>query len=115
MVADPHPGRRPDAVGHQMQDGGFARTRRHAEMAQAGLGERRPADRDRRVQVGDRRPAGRLYFRPRHARFWTFEEGLVPTSAKVCAACGYVQLHADPAKLDRIRSKEDTRTNDDDR
>lgn len=46
---------------------------------------------------------GRLYFRPEKTRFWTFEEALIPMSAHVCAACGYVQIHADAAKLQRLR------------
>lgn len=50
---------------------------------------------------------GRLYFRPAAARFWAWEEGLVPTTARTCAACGYVQLHADTEKLSRLRRKED--------
>lgn len=42
---------------------------------------------------------GRLYFRPDKTKFWTFQEGLVPIRARVCAACGYVQMHADTSKL----------------
>ncbi len=49
--------------------------------------------------------AGRLYFRPFHARFWVFEESLVPTRAWVCAACGTVQMRADTAKLNRLRPR----------
>jgi hypothetical protein len=32
-----------------------------------------------------------------------FEESLVPTKAKVCPACGYVQIQADTGKLRRLR------------
>jgi excisionase family DNA binding protein len=45
---------------------------------------------------------GLLYFRPRKTRFWVFRESMVPTRAKVCAACGYIQLHADTEKLSRL-------------
>ncbi len=45
---------------------------------------------------------GKLYFRPAKTKFWTFEEALVETKARVCAACGYVQMHADTAKLGRL-------------
>lgn len=45
---------------------------------------------------------GRLYFHPDKTRFWVFEESLVPTRAKVCAACGYIQIHADVSKLSRL-------------
>jgi excisionase family DNA binding protein len=44
---------------------------------------------------------GLLHFKPDKTKFWTFEESLVPTRAHVCAACGYLQLHADTAKLGR--------------
>lgn len=47
---------------------------------------------------------GLLYFKPAKTKFWVFEESLVPTKAKVCAACGYVQLHADTEKLHRLKS-----------
>jgi len=50
--------------------------------------------------------AGKLYFRPKKTKFWVFEESLVPTTARVCAACGYVQLHADTSKLSRLRPEE---------
>ena len=45
---------------------------------------------------------GKLYFRPVKTRFWTFEESLVSTRARVCAACGYVHLHAETEKLKRL-------------
>jgi len=45
---------------------------------------------------------GRLYFRPQTTRFWVFEESLVPTQARVCTACGYIQLHAETDKLNRL-------------
>ncbi len=45
---------------------------------------------------------GRLYFRPEKTKFWSFEESLVPMRAHVCAACGYVQIHADAAKINRL-------------
>lgn len=45
---------------------------------------------------------GNLFFRPAKTRFWVFSEGLVPTTCKVCTACGYLQLHADTSKLRRL-------------
>ncbi|MBN1808078.1 MAG: helix-turn-helix domain-containing protein [Planctomycetes bacterium] len=45
---------------------------------------------------------GRLYFRPEKSKFWTFEEALVPIHARVCTACGFIQMHADAAKLNRL-------------
>jgi excisionase family DNA binding protein len=52
--------------------------------------------------------AGRLYFKPARTRFWVFEESLVPTSAWVCPACGYVQMRADTVKLNRLRPRGET-------
>jgi excisionase family DNA binding protein len=46
---------------------------------------------------------GRLYFRPDKTRFWIFAESLVDIRARTCAACGYIQLHADTAKLTRLK------------
>lgn len=59
--------------------------------------------------VGRLRGTGRLYFQPEQTRFWVFEESMVPTKARVCAACGYIQMHADTVKLNRlaVRHEED--------
>ena len=46
--------------------------------------------------------AGRLYFKPVKTKFWVFAESMVPTKARVCAACGYIQVHADTQKLRRL-------------
>lgn len=55
---------------------------------------------------------GRLYFKPSKVRFWTLQESLVPTNAKVCEACGYVQLHVDVDKLRSLKpaAKDEKRT-----
>ena len=50
---------------------------------------------------------GKLYFKPDRTRFWTLEESLVSTRARVCPACGYVQLHADADKLRRLQPPEE--------
>ena len=55
--------------------------------------------------AGRLRGAGRLYFRPDKPRFWTFAEAMVPTEARVCAACGYIQMHADTSKLRKLKPK----------
>jgi excisionase family DNA binding protein len=49
---------------------------------------------------------GRLYFRPAKSRFWVFAEALVPTRARVCPACGYIQMHADTEKLGKLNPDE---------
>ena len=46
---------------------------------------------------------GRLYFRPEGVSFWTLAEAVAETIAKTCAACGYIQLHADTAKIAKLR------------
>jgi len=50
---------------------------------------------------------GRLYFRPDRTKFWTLKEALVPIQARVCSACGYIQMHAQTEKLDSLRPEED--------
>ena len=55
---------------------------------------------------GNLQGTGRLYFRPEKTRFWVFAEALVPVRAKVCTACGYIQIHADTTKLNRLLPKE---------
>lgn len=50
--------------------------------------------------------AGKLYFRPARASFWVLHEAMVPTTAKVCPACGYVQWYADVEKLKRLKPHE---------
>ena len=51
---------------------------------------------------GKMQGTGLLYFRPAKTKFWTFSEALVPTRARVCTACGYIQIHADTSKLSRL-------------
>jgi excisionase family DNA binding protein len=46
--------------------------------------------------------AGKLYFKPAESRFWVWDHSLVETGARVCTACGYIQLHADTSKLKRL-------------
>ena len=48
---------------------------------------------------------GKLYFHPDKTRFWTLEESLVPTQARVCPACGYLHLYADPEKVRRLEPR----------
>ena len=50
--------------------------------------------------------AGKLYFRPAKASFWVLHEAMVPTTAKVCPACGYVQWFADVEKLKKLKPQE---------
>jgi excisionase family DNA binding protein len=54
---------------------------------------------------GTLRGAGKMYFRPHRTKFWVFEESLVPTAARVCAACGTIQMRADTQKLNRLSPK----------
>ncbi|MHC4249064.1 MAG: helix-turn-helix domain-containing protein [Planctomycetota bacterium] len=45
---------------------------------------------------------GRLYFRPDKTKFWVFADSMVGLRARVCAACGFVQMHADTGKLTKL-------------
>ena len=57
---------------------------------------------------GKLRGTGLLYFRPKKTKFWSFHESMVPTNARVCTACGYIQLHADTSKLTKLLPKNKT-------
>jgi len=46
---------------------------------------------------------GRLYFKPDRTKFWVFADSMVGLRAKVCAACGFVQIHADTSKLTKLK------------
>lgn len=48
---------------------------------------------------------GRLYFKPGKTRFWVFAESMVKVRARVCAACGFIHMHADTEKLRRLKPK----------
>ena len=48
---------------------------------------------------GQVRSTGHLYFKPDRSRFWSFRESLVATRARVCTACGYVQIFVDADRL----------------
>ena len=50
---------------------------------------------------------GRLYFKPDKTKFWVFADSMVGLRAKVCAACGFVQVHADTSKLTRLKPESD--------
>jgi excisionase family DNA binding protein len=47
--------------------------------------------------------SGRLYFKPDKTKFWVFGDSLVDLHARVCSACGFVQVHADTSKLQRLK------------
>lgn len=49
---------------------------------------------------------GKLYFKPDKTKFWVLADSLVGLDARVCAACGYVQLHADVAKLKKLSAEQ---------
>lgn len=55
---------------------------------------------------------GKLYFKPTRSSFWVLHEAMVPTTAKVCPACGYVQWYADTEKLKRLKPLEIDGTQD---
>ncbi len=66
------------------------------------------------ILVGGRlQGTGRLYFRPDKTKFWVLADSMVNVSARVCAACGFVQLHADTAKLGKLRPEDERRSDED--
>lgn len=55
---------------------------------------------------GDLQGTGRLYFKPDKTKFWVLADSLVGLRARVCTACGFLQLHADVGKLRRLKPEE---------
>jgi ferredoxin-like protein FixX len=51
---------------------------------------------------GTLQSTGRVYFKAKKARFWTFDENMVEVRARVCVECGYIDLYADTSKLKRL-------------
>ncbi|HEX7899225.1 MAG TPA: hypothetical protein VF950_15775 [Planctomycetota bacterium] len=56
----------------------------------------------RRLAEGTLSSTGRVYFKAKKTRFWTFDENMVEVRARVCVDCGAVDLYADTAKLKRL-------------
>jgi len=50
-----------------------------------------------------------VFFRPSRTKFWTLQDANVRVQAKACAACGYIQLHADPKKLKELKQEDPER------
>ena len=50
---------------------------------------------------------GRLYFKPDRTKFLVLADSMVGLRARVCTACGFVQMHADIGKLAKLQQQED--------
>jgi excisionase family DNA binding protein len=55
---------------------------------------------------GRMQSTGKMYFKPDKSSFWVLHEAVAPTKAKVCPACGYIQLYADTDRLKKLKPKE---------
>ena len=44
---------------------------------------------------GHLQSTGKVYFKPLLSRFWSFKESMVPTTVRMCSACGYCHTFAD--------------------
>src|SRR5688500_9521054 len=49
-----------------------------------------PICRGEEVIEGHLQSTGRIYFRPRKTRFWTFKDSNVETTARMCRRCGAI-------------------------
>jgi predicted nucleic-acid-binding Zn-ribbon protein len=56
----------------------------------------------RNMAEGKLSSTGRVYFKAKDAKFWTFSENMVEVKARVCVECGYVDLYADTSKLKKL-------------
>jgi len=55
-----------------------------------------------KLAEGTMASTGRVYFKAKKAKFWTFNENMVEVKARVCVDCGYVDLYADTSKLKKL-------------
>ena len=46
---------------------------------------------------------GKVLFRPKKTKFWTWREGNVPIESRMCSRCGATLLFGDVKKLDALR------------
>ena len=60
--------------------------------------------------AGALRSAVRTSFRPQDSKFLTLETGDVMTKASMCRGCGLIEVIGDVAKLKRLTSEPDART-----
>lgn len=54
---------------------------------------------------GDIQGTGHVYFRPGKAKFWTFLDSNIKTTAKMCTRCGAVQWYGDKEKLVAVKQE----------
>jgi ribosomal protein S27AE len=54
--------------------------------------------------------AVRTSFRPQESKFLTLETGDVMTKAQMCRTCGVIEILGDVAKLKRLTSEPDAKT-----
>jgi excisionase family DNA binding protein len=53
---------------------------------------------------GTAQSTGRVMFRPKKTRFWTFEEANLNVEARMCPRCGGIFFKGDTSKLERLRN-----------
>jgi excisionase family DNA binding protein len=48
---------------------------------------------------------GLIYFRPVKTKFWVLSDAMVPLRSRMCAACGYIHVHADTEKMSKLKKE----------
>lgn len=51
---------------------------------------------------GSVQSTGRLYFKLKETKFWTFKDNSVPTTARLCRRCGAISLFGDTAVVEEL-------------
>jgi excisionase family DNA binding protein len=54
---------------------------------------------------GHLQSTGKIYFRPKHAKFWTLKDSNIETTARMCQRCGAVSWYGDVEKLNTLVEK----------
>jgi len=64
-----------------------------------------PVCRNTELIEGALQSTGKVHFRPAKTKFWTWREGNVPVSARMCSRCGAVLAFGDLRKLESLREE----------
>jgi hypothetical protein len=51
---------------------------------------------------GSVQSTGRIYFKLKETKFWTFKDNSVPTTARLCRRCGAISLFGDTAVVEEL-------------
>ena len=63
-----------------------------------------PSCNSENLEPGKIQSTGRLYFRPKNAKFLSLKSGDIEIEGNICTQCGYIMLVGDKAKANALVS-----------